>query len=600
MKKVKLVGINARSISIFQSYVIFFLVCIRFTRCQRERKINPDVMLFLIFVFIFDFIVSTSVRNTGSKVKWILCSGETKFCSVSSLRTARFGVKDKWIRKVIQPPGVYCNSTEFGGDPYPSQQKLCEIALLEEENYKLVTPIKRNRKIYDAISFNGEWDMLEIRIKTLARVVDMFILVESNLTFSGRSKPMYLQDASWFLPSYKKQLRILSATLNATAKSWKNEDVTRDSVRSGLFDADANDWIIISDVDEIPRPELVSQLQIMDEVSVGFPCHSFYYNFRWGNGDFGKPVATRIGLFKGGSETWRKSSFSFPAASCWHCSYCFGPSREDFVDQFIRKVTSFSHTEYSGGKYIDPTYILKCFDNGISPFYGNQFSLQEELDLPPIVMKEKKFSYMLASDVFVKKRPKPFRGVLLDLGSQVGDTASPDIYEWPPFVLLPIVVHCFEGNPAFCDNLGEFTQKQPASFDYCPVVIGTVDANVTFYIDVKNERRGGSSLGIGHPDTDNGAVPISVPMIDIGRFLRESVSVDDYVIIKMDIEGEEHEILPKISYDPELIRLIDCIYCEIHHVRNGPKHISQEVTNFALERLEKFGVVVKKSNSKNL
>ena len=45
--------------------------------------------------------------------------------------------------------------------------------------------------VYDCFCFFNELDLLEIRLNTLDKVVDRFILVESQLTHSGHSKPLY-------------------------------------------------------------------------------------------------------------------------------------------------------------------------------------------------------------------------------------------------------------------------------------------------------------------------------------------------------------------------------------------------------------------------
>ena len=45
--------------------------------------------------------------------------------------------------------------------------------------------------IYDCFSFFNELDLLEIRLNTLDKVVDKFILAESTLTHTGNPKPLY-------------------------------------------------------------------------------------------------------------------------------------------------------------------------------------------------------------------------------------------------------------------------------------------------------------------------------------------------------------------------------------------------------------------------
>ena len=43
-------------------------------------------------------------------------------------------------------------------------------------------------KIYDCFTFFNELDLLEIRLKTMDKFVDYFVIVEANKTFSGAPK----------------------------------------------------------------------------------------------------------------------------------------------------------------------------------------------------------------------------------------------------------------------------------------------------------------------------------------------------------------------------------------------------------------------------
>lgn len=49
-------------------------------------------------------------------------------------------------------------------------------------------------KVYDVMLFNGELDLLEIRLRLLNETVDKFILVEGCITFSAKPKPYYYEE----------------------------------------------------------------------------------------------------------------------------------------------------------------------------------------------------------------------------------------------------------------------------------------------------------------------------------------------------------------------------------------------------------------------
>ena len=44
--------------------------------------------------------------------------------------------------------------------------------------------------IYDCFNFFDEFDLLDIRLNTLDKVVDAFVLVEATVTFTNKKKPL--------------------------------------------------------------------------------------------------------------------------------------------------------------------------------------------------------------------------------------------------------------------------------------------------------------------------------------------------------------------------------------------------------------------------
>ncbi|WP_204017580.1 FkbM family methyltransferase [Sphaerimonospora thailandensis] len=60
--------------------------------------------------------------------------------------------------------------------------------------------------------------------------------------------------------------------------------------------------------------------------------------------------------------------------------------------------------------------------------------------------------------------------------------------------------------------------------------------------------------------------PVPVPAIDFSAWLRRTVTPDDHVVVKMDIEGAEYPVLRKLVADGT-INLISILYIEWHHDR---------------------------------
>ena len=59
-----------------------------------------------------------------------------------------------------------------------------------------------------------------------------------------------------------------------------------------------------------------------------------------------------------------------------------------------------------------------------------------------------------------------------------------------------------------------------------------------------------------------------VRIIDFSRWLRATVVANDFVVVKMDIEGSEYEVLPSLLRTGT-IRLIDELMLEVHYNRNS-------------------------------
>lgn len=51
-----------------------------------------------------------------------------------------------------------------------------------------------NIRLFDVFLFNSEWDILEIRLHELSKVVDRFIILEAECTFTGGLKPLTFQE----------------------------------------------------------------------------------------------------------------------------------------------------------------------------------------------------------------------------------------------------------------------------------------------------------------------------------------------------------------------------------------------------------------------
>lgn len=126
--------------------------------------------------------------------------------------------------------------------------------------------------VVDVFSFNGELDLLEIRLNILDKVVDQFIICESDETFTGIQKPRYFEEnkqryEKWF-PKIKHFIMTKpdEELLAQAQKSpgvpqelhwWVREFCQKESIKRALTHLQDDDLVFISDADEIWNPDVV-------------------------------------------------------------------------------------------------------------------------------------------------------------------------------------------------------------------------------------------------------------------------------------------------------------------------------------------------------
>ncbi len=93
--------------------------------------------------------------------------------------------------------------------------------------------------IYDFFLFGHELDTLEIRLHELYEYVTLFLIAESETTFSGKRKPLYLKENWSRFAKYHDKIRRVEVNLtdskDNTTNSWSKEARSRyDGIRLAL------------------------------------------------------------------------------------------------------------------------------------------------------------------------------------------------------------------------------------------------------------------------------------------------------------------------------------------------------------------------------
>ena len=115
---------------------------------------------------------------------------------------------------------------------------------------------KKHSMIIDGIIFFNELDLLEIRLNFLNNYIDYFVIVESKKTFQGDNKPLYyLENKARFKSFESKIIHVVLDDFPDKSNAWNNESLQRDAMLNGLQRFSDEDYILISDLDEIPNLE---------------------------------------------------------------------------------------------------------------------------------------------------------------------------------------------------------------------------------------------------------------------------------------------------------------------------------------------------------
>lgn len=116
-------------------------------------------------------------------------------------------------------------------------------------------------RIFDCFPFFSELDLLEVRLETLDPVVDFFVLAESPVTYRGEPKPLHFLENRHRFEKFLHKIRHVPVDdiprAHGFHENWGRETFQRGALERGLHDGRDDDIVMMSDLDEIPRPEKV-------------------------------------------------------------------------------------------------------------------------------------------------------------------------------------------------------------------------------------------------------------------------------------------------------------------------------------------------------
>jgi len=233
-------------------------------------------------------------------------------------------------------------------------------------------------KIFDCFMYNNEELILKIRLNYLEKKIEKFIIVESEFDHQGNKKKLNF-DINKF-SQYKNKIEYLVINkFPENLDDWERENFQRNYIRKGLSIASDEDYILISDVDEIPN---ITNLENIEQHKyTAFKQKNLFYKFNIINKTipdwYGSKICKKKYLK---SPQWLRKQkvkkFSFLKFfkikwniiedGGWHFSYLMEPK------MIQEKLKAFAHAEYNSDFYTNLERIKTIIDQKKDLFNRNQ------------------------------------------------------------------------------------------------------------------------------------------------------------------------------------------------------------------------------------
>lgn len=239
--------------------------------------------------------------------------------------------------------------------------------------------MKRN-KIFDCFTYFNEDMMLNIRLNELNKFVDYFCIVECAFDHQGNKKKQCFNINNF--EKFKHKIKYLFVdTLpqniheNLVSNKWSIENYQRNCISKLLTNADDNDIVIISDLDEIPKLKNFNiRKKHLSKKYIIFQQKFFYYKFNNQNITRKKWAGSKSCLYKNLSLPQKIRDLKTPnifnikkrffdeffinSNGGWHFSFIMD------YQKIKEKIQSYGHREYNNEEYTNIENIKKRILSG--------------------------------------------------------------------------------------------------------------------------------------------------------------------------------------------------------------------------------------------
>lgn len=236
-------------------------------------------------------------------------------------------------------------------------------------------------KVYDCFMFFNELDLVELRFEELYDTVDYFVIAESSVTHAGNTKPfIFLDNWNRFEKYQNKIIHLKIEDTPANLTGMQRDFYQRDCLRRGLVGLDNEDLVIISDLDEVPRAELIEMIKEdknnYDRYILSIPQFRHRFNFMKVKETHKYPniIVTRFKTFTS-PNTEREHTFFWnpkPPNSVtlehggWHFTWIGNDS------EIKNKIKNYAHTEHNNDLILNAVDVNKHLTDKKSFFNENE------------------------------------------------------------------------------------------------------------------------------------------------------------------------------------------------------------------------------------
>lgn len=299
-------------------------------------------------------------------------------------------------------------------------------------------------KIFDCFLYNGEDNLLEIRLNYLEKYVDFFVIVESCQTFQGKIKKFRFNKKNFFIKKLIKKIIYLqndivaeniyelkkkiaqrypdlTKKLNSIKNFYKKDFVWcldsfhREIINEAIKDKiKKNDIIMLSDIDEIPLYKILSKkifnknvVNVLVQNEFRYFYNTFVLNDWKGTIITNWALAKKYGLNNLRHLGKKKcKDFKYISPGGYHFS-SMGPKKN-----ILRKIKEWGHKEFNN--FIVKFFMITRYNKGLDIFFfkKNQFKIVQSINSN--LFDEKMSSLIEKQNSLIRKTPFKKKNLLDD------------------------------------------------------------------------------------------------------------------------------------------------------------------------------------------